>query len=358
MSQARREWDRHLPVCFRYVPEPREGDGISTTIARRRLLLAAAASAAAPRAFGQQPGRKYRVGWIGTSAQTHKEPYALAFGQRLAELGFVEGRNIIIDRRHAGNRVENFPAVAAAMAKTRYDVMFATGPEATLAASMQASRDAPIVVIAVDFDPVVTGDVASLAHPGGRVTGISAQQSTLPAKRLELLKEMLPAARRVAVLTNDQTQGQLLLVQGTARRIGLELDIVDLKRPPFDYAAAFAGMTREKSDAVFALGSALFVPGRREITQLALQSRLPSVYHHAQWVEVGGLMSYGFNFPAMWRRGAEIVAAILRGARTADIPVEQPSMLELALNLATARTLGVTLPQTMLMRTDRVFGAI
>lgn len=322
-------------------------------MSRRRFIAACTALAAAPWARAQQQ-RQYRVGWIGTSAATHREPYSLAFVQRLAELGFVEGRNLVLDRRHADNRVENFPQMAAAMATTRYDALFTGGPEATLVAASQASRDAPIVVVAVDFDPVATGDVASLARPGGRVTGVSAQQSALPAKRLELLKEMLPRAGKVAVLSNDQTQGQLSLTQGTARRMGLALHVVDLKRPPFDLEAAFAGMQREKCDAVLVLSSALWVPARKELPALALKLRLPSAFSQGQWVEAGGLMSYGFNFVGMWRRGAEMLAAILRGAKPAETPMELPASFELALNLATARTLGVAIPQAMLVRADRV----
>lgn len=307
--------------------------------------------------LGQQAQKTYRVGWVTTSAASLREPQAIIFTQRLRELGFVEGKNLVLDRHHGDNRLERLPAVAAAMARSHYDVLFTGGGDATLAAAVQASRQAPIVVVAVDFDPVATGDVASLARPGGRVTGISAQQSALPAKRLELLREMLPGVKRLAVFTNEQTQGQLTLVQGTARRIGLQVHVVDLKRPPFNFPAAYAEAEQQKCDALFALGSGLFVPARREITQLALQHRLPSVFHNSQWVEAGGLMSYGFNFPAMWRRGAEMVAAILRGAKASEMPMELPEHYELAFNLATARSLGVAVPQAMLIRADRVFEA-
>jgi len=323
-------------------------------MSRRRFVSALALAAIAPRLARAQTGRQYRIGWIATSANTFRQPYARAFEQRLAELGLVEGKNLSIERRHADNRVENFAKVAAAMAANRYDLVFAGGPEATLAAATQVSRDVPIVVIAIDFDPVATGDVASLARPGGRVTGVSAQQSALPAKRLELLREMLPKANKVAVLTNELAEGQLSVLQGTARRMGLALHVADLKRPPFDYRAAFAGMVREKCDAVFVVGSALFVPARSEIIRLALESRLPASVNQAQWVELGGLMSYGFNFISMWRRGAEMAAAVLRGAKPADMPMEVPAAFELALNLATARKLGLVVPQTILVRADRV----
>lgn len=324
-------------------------------MSRRRFVSALALTAIAPCLARAQTGRQYRIGWIATTANTFREPYSQAFVRRLAEIGFVEGKNLSIDRRHADNRVENFPKVAAAMAVNRYDLVFAGGPEATLAAATQVNRDVPIVVVAIDFDPVATGDVASLARPGGRVTGVAAQQSGLLAKRLELLKEMLPGANKVAVLTNELAQGQLSVLQGTARRMGLALHVADLKRPPFDYRAGFAGIVREKCDAMFVVSSALFVPARSEIIRLALESRLPASFSQAQWVELGGLTSYGFNFISMWRRGAEMVAAVLNGAKPADMPMEVPATFELALNLVTARKLGLAIPRTMLVRADRVF---
>jgi putative ABC transport system substrate-binding protein len=323
-------------------------------MSRRRFVSALALAAFAPRLTRAQEARQYRIGWIASSAASLKEPYSIAFTRRLAELGFVEGRNLMIDRRHGDNRVENLPKLAEAMTKNRYNALFTGGPEATLTAATHASRDAPIVVIAVDFDPVSTGDVASLARPGGRVTGVSAQQSALSSKRLELLKEMLPKASKVGVLANEQTHGQLLVVQGTARRMGIGLHVVDLKRPPFDLPAAFSMIVRERCDALMVLGSALLVPVRREVTQLALKSKLPATFHQAQWVELGGLMSYGFNFVSMWRRGAEMVAAVLRGAKPAETPMEVPATFELAVNLTTARALSVPIPQVMLVRADRV----
>ena len=326
-------------------------------ISRRKLLIAiGAGSFALPRlASAQAAGRRYRLGWLTAGdALGQQEPYSLAFIQRLSELGFAEGRNISIERRYANSKLERLPALAAELAKLKCDVFFASGPEATLAALTQASRDTPIVFVAVDFDPVATGDVASLARPGGRITGVTALQSTLPAKRLELLKEMVPSVTKVAVFTNEQTTDQLSLAQGTARRMGLALHVVDFKRPPFDYEAGFADAVRAKADALFVLGSGLWVPARRKIPELALKARLPTMLHHSQWTEAGGLMSYGFNFPWMYRRGADMVASILRGAKAGDIPMEQPTTYELAINLKTAKALGLKIPQSILIRADRV----
>ena len=324
-------------------------------VTRRRVLLAisAAAAASSRQAWAQPSGRNHRLGWLSAS-DSFREPYCLAFVQRLAELGFAEGRNISVERRHGDNKLERLPAVSSELGKLQCDVFFGGGSEGVLAALTQASRHTPIVFVAVDFDPVATGDVASLARPGGRVTGVTALQSALPAKRLELLKELLPGVSKVAVFTNEQTTAQLALAQGTARRMGLALHVVDFKRPPFDYEAGFADAKRAKADALFVLGSGLWVPARRLIPELALKARLPTVFHQAQWAEVGGLMSYGFNFPGMWRRGAEMVATILRGAKPGDIPMEVPTAYELAVNLKTAKALGLTIPPSLLLRADQV----
>jgi len=308
----------------------------------------------APRLASAQPtGRSSRVGWIGVN-HGFAEPYAMAFVQRLGELGFIEGRNLTIERLHADGKLERLPALATELAKLECDVFFGSGHRANLAALTQSSRDTPIVFLAVDFDPVATGDVASLARPGGRLTGVTALQSELPAKRVELLKELLPKARKAAVFTNEQTSEQLPLVQGAARRLGLPLHVVDLKRPPFDYEAAFAETQRAKADALLVLASGLWVPARQKVPELALKARLPTVFNQSQWTKAGGLMSYGLNFPWIWQRGAEMVAAILRGAKAGDIPIEQPTRFELVINLQTAKALGLTIPPSLLARADEV----
>jgi putative ABC transport system substrate-binding protein len=324
--------------------------------ARRNLLEVAVAGAfSLPRwVHAQQPGRSYRLGWFSTTAEAFKEPQALAFSQRLAELGFVEGRNLVVERRNADGNLERMHGVSAELGKLKCDAYFGGGGEVNLAAMTQASPQTPIVFVAVDFDPVLTGDVASLARPGGRMSGVTALQSALPAKRVELLKELAPGVLKVAVLANVDTSAQLALVQGTARRLGLALQIVDMKRPPFNFEAAFTDVARAKAEALLVLGSGLWVPARRIIVESALKARLPTVFHQGHWVDAGGLMSYGFNFPAMWRRGAEMVAEVLRGAKVGDMPMEQPTVYELVVNLKTARSLGLKVPQSLLVRANRV----
>lgn len=321
---------------------------------RRSVCLAGVGMVMLSRRVGaQQADRVWRIGWIGI-IDSIREPYSQAFVQRLQELGFVDGRNLKIEYRHAGGRLERMPEIAGELARLKPDVYFASGAEATLIALKAASRDIPIVVVATDFDPVATGHVTNLARPGGRITGVTPLQAVLPAKRLELLRELLPSTRKVAVFTTAGTVGQLEVTQDAARRLKLALHVVEFKREPFDYDAAFADAVRAKSDALMVLGSALFVPARRRIPELALKAKLPTMFHQAQWADVGGLASYGFSFSDMYRRAADQVAAVLRGAKVGDIPMEQGSKFELVLNLVTARALGLTVPQSIMLRADRV----
>lgn len=332
------------------------GAHVSGFSASRRAFLGVVAALAMPRgARAQEVRTTSRVGWLGTNELSFTEPYGLAFVQHLGELGLSEGSNLSLIRRHAGGRTERFPALAAELVKLKTDVLFSSGTRAALVALKRASRDTPIVFIAVDFDPVTTGDVESMARVGGLVTGVTAVQSELPGKRLELIKELLPQARKVAVFANEQTTDQLTVAEQAARSLGLALHVVAFRQPPFDYAAGIAEAVRARSQALLVLGSALFVPARREIPRLALSAKLPSLFHHSQWAEAGGLMSYGFNFSAMWRTGADMVAKILRGAKAADIPMEQPTSYELTVNLKTARALGLNIPQSLQVRVDRFF---
>jgi putative ABC transport system substrate-binding protein len=324
-----------------------------TALSRRAFLLLAGMLAMPPWARGQTARRVHRLGWL-SATDSYKEPYGLAFVQRLRELGFAEGGSLTIGYRHAEGTIEKLPSAAAELARLNVDVFFGAGLEASLAALKQVGGDTPIVFVAVDFDPIATGHVVNPARPGGRLTGITAVQSVLPGKRLELVKELFPTARKVAVLGNDQTVGQLAVAEEAAKRLALELHAIQFKRPPFDYEAAIAEAVQAKSEVLFVLGSALFVPARRLIPELALKARLPSVFHHAQWAEVGGLMSYGFNFPQMWRSAADMVGKILRGTKPGDIPMEQPTTYELAINAATARKLGIRIPESIRVRVDRV----
>jgi putative ABC transport system substrate-binding protein len=303
-------------------------------------------------ALAQQAERIYRVGWLSSAQRT--EPYARAFEERLRELGFVEGRNLVIEFRTAQGRAEKLPELAADLARQNCNVLLAPETEALLVAIKKASGDTPIVMVALDYDPVATGHIASLVRPGGRITGMTHIQSELPAKRVELLKEVLPSARRIAVLADSSNTGQLASAMAGAKRVGVELQVLEFKRAPYDYDNAFAEAVRAKAQALLALGSANFVPARRQITELALKHRLPSMFHHSLWVEFGGLMSYGPNFVNTFRRAAEQVGMVLNGRKPADMPAEQPTSFELVINLKTAKALGLTIPQSLLQRADKV----
>jgi putative ABC transport system substrate-binding protein len=220
----------------------------------RRAFVALAAALAMPRwARGQSAERIRRLGWLG-AIDGLKEPQAVAFVQRLRELGFADGSNLQITYRHAGGRLERLPSLATELRKLNPDLLFGSGPEANLSALRQAGGDAPIVFVAVDFDPVATGYVANPARPGGRITGVTAVQSALPAKRMELLKELLPATQKVAVLGNDQTTGQFAVAGEAAKRLALELHVIHFRSPPFDYEGAIAEAVRARSEVLFALG--------------------------------------------------------------------------------------------------------
>ena len=322
---------------------------------RRKLLLALGASAlAAPLAtFAQPAGRMFRLGWLNAGGM-RSAPYQVAFEERLRELGFVEGRNLIIEYRTAENRIERLPALSEELARLNCDVFFAPGSEITLAALKQGSRDTPIVAAAVDYDLGATGHIDSLAHPGGRTTGVSALQSVLPAKRLELLKELLPKARKIAVLTDASAASQLQVAQAGAKQLGVSLQILELKRTPYDYESTIAEAEHARADALLVLGSATFVTARELIPKLALKHRLPSMFHHSLWADAGGLLSYGPNFIDIFRLAAEQVAKILKGAKAGDLPVQQPTRFELVINMKTAKALGVKIPNSILVRADRV----
>jgi putative ABC transport system substrate-binding protein len=321
----------------------------------RRGFLATLAGVlvAAPTAAAQPAHRTYRLGWLSSSAQ-RSETYIVAFFERLRELGFVEGRNLALDYLNANGRMDRMPSLAAEVVRWKPDVVLAPGEEATLAAIERASVTVPIVVVANDYDPVATGHITDFAHPGGRITGVTQLQTELPAKRLQLLKELLPKAKRIAVLSDTATAGQLVAVQAAAARLPITLHVLELKDPPYDYQAAFADAARARVDALLALASGRFVPARRLIPELALKHRLPSMFGNYLWAAAGGLLSYGPNFSELYRRAAEQVGMIFRGTEAGDIPVEQASKFELVINAKTARALGIAIPDSIRLRADRI----
>jgi putative ABC transport system substrate-binding protein len=279
-------------------------------------------------------------------------PWTAAFVQRLRELGWIEGRTVAIQYRWAEGRAERLAEIAAEFVRLKVDVIV-TGGNAAVAAK-QASTVVPIVFALVD-DPVGMGLVANLARPGGNITGLSMQQTELAGKRLELLREVVPSLRRLAIMGNVDLPnialeiGQIQVAAGT---LGLDVTTFEIRRAE-DIAPAFEAL-KGRAQALYVVGDALVIIQRVRISTLALAARLPTIYNIREYVEAGGLMSYGPNIPDLFRRAADFVDKILRGTKPADIPVEQPTKFDLVINLTTAKALGLTIPESFLLRADEV----
>jgi len=273
--------------------------------------------------------------------------------QRLRQLGWIEGRTIAIEYRWGEGRTERATEIAVEFIRLNVDVIVTSGTQQVLAAK-QATSVIPIV-FATAGDPVGTGLVASLARPGGNVTGLSNQMADTDGKRLELLREVLPGLRRLAIMTNLGNPAAVLetaAVQAMARTLGLEVDTLEIRRAE-DIAPAFEAL-KGRAEALYVLPDAVVPTNRVRINTLVLAARLPTMHGERDYVEAGGLMSYGPNFPAQFRRAADYVDKILRGAKPADIPVEQPTKFDLVVNLTTAKALGLTIPESFLLRADEV----
>ena len=312
---------------------------------------------ASPIAFAQPAGKVYRIGYlsIGSASTTYTRPLE-AFRQGLRELGWEEGRNLLIEYRFAEGRADRLPALADELVRLKVDLIVASPTPSALAAK-NATRTIPIVGMSLT-EPVAVGLVPSLARPGGNVTGLTYGVDTeIFGKQLQLLKEVIPNVRSVAVLTNPGgSPAQPLVmesVKSAARSLGLPLQILEV-RESGEFDAAFATMVKERAGALLLSGDALFFVHRHRLADLALKNGLPSMSTQSQWVEAGGLMSYAPSFPDLWRRAATYVDRIFRGARPADLPIEQPTKFELVVNMKTAKTLELTIPQSILARADVV----
>ena len=306
---------------------------------------------AVPLAAGAQPaGKVWRVGILGNENSAPWE----AFRRGLRDLGYVGGRNLTMESRWSEGRTERLPALAIELVQLRVDVIVASGTQAVRAAK-QATSTIPIVM-AVSAHPDKIGLVESLARPGGNVTGLDNVGPDLKGKQLQLLKELAPKVSRVAVLWNPanlvETFGFKEMVAAAAV-IGVEIQAIDV-RTPDDYLAAFATVTASRADASYAFGNPVNFKNRQLIADFALKSRLPSIYEERLFVESGGLMSYAPSFTDLFRRAATYVDKILKGAKPADLPVEQPTKYELLINLKTAKALGLTIPPSLLLRADQV----
>ena len=301
--------------------------------------------------YAQQTGRLPTVGFLGASASGFA-PWAAAFAARLRDLGWVESRTVGIEYRWSEGRPERYAEIAAEFVRLKVDVILTVGSAVPIV--KQATTTIPIV-FAVAIDPVGSGLVASLAKPGGNVTGLSIQANELAGKRVELLREVVPQLRRLAILFNaDNTQPVLEMgeTQAEARRLGLEIIPLALRRAE-DIASAFLDL-KTKADAVYVAVDQLIVANRPRILALAVGERMPTIFSERDFVKAGALMSYGPNYSELFWHSADFVDKILRGTKPADIPVEQPTKFELVINLTTAKALGLKIPPSVLARADDV----
>jgi len=277
-----------------------------------------------------------------------------AFRNGLSELGYVEGQNIHVEYRYAGGSAERLAEFAAELVSLKVDVIVAGSTQA-IDAARRATKTIPIV-FPVTFDPVESGFVASLARPGGNLTGLSTVNPDAAAKRVELLKEVIPRISRLAVLRNPTNSGSRFPLQETeagAKQLSIRLQTLE-SRSPDDLEGAFRLATRERAGALIVIVDALFISQQERISDLAIKHRLPTMFDNAQYVEAGGLISYGANLSDLFRRAAVYVDKILKGAKPADLPVEQPTKFELVINLKTAKQIGLTIPPNVLARADKV----
>jgi putative ABC transport system substrate-binding protein len=302
----------------------------------------------------QQAPKVPRIGVLHPGTPAAASQLAAAFKQGLREHGYVEGQNIVVERRFAEARAEQLSDIAAELVRLKVDVIM-TSNDVGIAAVKQQTQTIPIVM-ANSTDPVETGFVASLARPGGNITGLSNISPELSAKRLELLKEAAPGLSRVAIMWSPDVRGAVLdykELQSAARSLRLQLQSVEVSRAG-DFDRAFSALTTGRAEALIVAGSPLAFINRGQIASLAQKNRLPSMFAQREFVEVGGLIAYGPNLAEGWRRAAAYVDKILKGAKPADLPVEQPTKFELVINLKTAKALGLTIPQTLLQRADQV----
>jgi ABC-type uncharacterized transport system substrate-binding protein len=305
-------------------------------------------------AQAQQPGKIPRIGILVGASASSVSARVEALRRRLRELGYVEGKNIVIEYRYAKGKFERLPDLAAELVRLKVDVIVAGSPPA-ISAAKKASATIPIVFAAAN-DPVGTGIVSSLARPGGNITGLSTMGPDLDGKRLELLKEAFPKVGRVAFLWQPgPTRGNRVLtdMEAVAKALGLKLLSLEV-RSLDDFESAFARAKRERAQALITTVGALINTQQRQVLDFAAKNRLPAMYSNSEFVEAGGLMSYAPNYEDLWRRAAAYVDKILKGAKPADLPVEQPTKFEFLVDLKTAKQISLTIPQKVLERADKV----
>src|SRR5215475_11685775 len=324
------------------------------SLALSALLFALCLSAEA-----QQPGKIPRIGILEYRGASDREQVWEAFRQGLRELGYIEGKNIIMEYRYADGKIQRLPELAAELVRLKVDIIVASDVQPAVAARKTTATTS--IVIAGGRDPVEAGLVASLAHPGGNVTGVTNLSPELLGKRLELLKEAVPRISRVAVLNEASGGGRRTAeltkeMVGPAQGLGIQLKVIEVRTPNLDFDQAFRSLAGERIDALLIGATPIFTlaPHMKRIVELSAKNRLPTMTGNLPWVSAGALMSYGTNATELSRRAAVYVDKILKGRKPADLPVEQPTKFEFGINLKTANALNLTIPQSVLFRADRV----
>jgi putative ABC transport system substrate-binding protein len=325
---------------------------------RRKLLVALGAGVLAVPlvSFAQQQGKVWRVGFLALRqvAILDSDSYYGPFRRGMSELGYVEGKNLVIEWRSADGKFESLPALAAELVKMKVDIIVTAGPQA-VSAMQKATTTIPIVMVN-PADPVRSGLVASLARPGGNITGLTSISQEISPKQLEMLLSMVPKLSRVAVLLNPSNSGHtatLKNIQAAAQRTGVTILSLEA-RTAQEIENTFSVMAQKKAGAVIVARDALFNQQVRELAALAVKYRMPSIHGVREYVEAGGLMSYGASLADNYRRAATYVDKILKGAKPADLPVEQPTKFELFINRKTAKALGLTIPESLLISVDKI----
>ena len=319
---------------------------------REFITLLGGAAAGWPLAARAQQMKLPTIGFLGASTPSNWTPWTAAFLQRMRELGWTEGRTVAIEYRWAEGRSERFTEIAAEFVRLKVDVIVTVGT--AVAAAKQATSTIPIV-FAIAVDPVGSGMVASLAHPSGNATGLSVQSTELAGKRIELLREVLPNLRRLAIIAAVSYSGSVLEaaeVQAAARKVGLDVDVLEIRHAK-DIVPAFEAL-KSGAEALYVCPDALVNANHARINTLALGARLPTVHPFREYLGAGGFMSYGVNNADMFRRAGDFVDKILKGTKPADLPVEQPTKFELVINLSTAKALRLTIPEQFLLRADEI----
>ena len=316
------------------------------------LLAGAAVSPSIPARAVGEPTKVFRLGMIVPSRPL---PGTRAFEERLREFGYEEGRNLQLDfLQLSDSDTGRVSELAAELVGQGVDAILAGGPELALKSAMGVSRSVPIVMVAIDYDPLAGGYVASLGRPGGNVTGVFFQQVEPTAKRLQLLAETVPGLARVVILWDRITEDQFETARTAARSLKILADGIECTNPPYDYERTLSGVDGARRDVLLQTSSPSFMADRQRVAAVALDHRLPSMFAFREWADVDGLMSYGPSLTGMYRLAADYVDRIAKGAKPEDLPVQQPTKFELVINLKTATALGLTIPPAILARADEV----